>query len=206
MSRQEQDERPQGSFEANAVPKYRLDAGQPQLFTQGGVVVFLELRFVIALLSVLILLTMSVVNLVLERLLETVLYGLGPYFPSALRILFYTLPPLILAILLTLLLVWLNGFVRRQTRPAAFSHSFGEKLVVSRPASTGQRLALAFLSSGLALSAWFTVTIYLRFGPYLGNALSEVTIARLAAIPLVTTLWLVGAALWINVIFHRRYP
>jgi hypothetical protein len=135
---------------------------------------------------------------------QTALYGLGPYLPGALRLLCYTLAPLALAIFLTVLLIWLNGCVGRQTRSPAFSNPFGEKLVVSRPPSSGQRLVLAFISAGLVVSLWVTVTIYLRFGPYLSDVLHEVTVARLAAIPLVTAVWLTGATFWINIIFHRR--
>ena len=142
--------------------------------------------------------------MVMERLLETILYGLGPYLPSALRLLCYTLPPLTMAILLTLLLVWLNGFLGHRAKQTAFSNPFGAKLVVSRPPSIGQSLGLAVISFGLVVSLWFTVTIYLRFGPYLSGTLSEVTLARLAAIPIFTSVWLAGTAFWINIIFHRR--
>jgi hypothetical protein len=203
VSQHQHDERSQESFEEDKAHEYRPDSGQPQLFAQ-RLSLFIELRFAIALLSVIVLLTMSIVNMVIERLLETALYGLGPYIPGALRLLCYTLPPLALAILLTVLLVWLNRLVGRQTSPPAYSNPFGEKLVVSRPPSSGQRLGLAFISAGVVVSLWLTVTMYLRFGPYLSDVLNEVTVARLAAIPLVTAVWLTGAAFWINILFHRR--
>jgi hypothetical protein len=203
VSQHQHDERSQESFEADEAHEYRLDSGQPQLFAQ-RLSLFIELRFAIALLSVIVLLTMSVVNMVIERLLETALYGLGPYIPGALRVLCYTLPPLALAILLTVLLIWLNGFFGHQASPPAFSNPFGEKLLVSRPPSSGQRLGLVFISAGLVVSLWLTVTIYMRFGPYLSDVLYEVTVARLAAIPLVTAVWLTGAAFWINILFNRR--
>lgn len=199
------DERSQQSFEADEADEYRLDSGQPQLSAH-RLSFFIELRFAIALFSVVVLLMISVVNLVIEHLLEKVLYTLGPYFPDALKVLCYTLAPFALAIFLTVLLIWLNVFIARQTRPPAFSNPFGEKLVVSRPPSRGQRLGLAFISAGLAGSLWLTVTMYLRFGPYLSDVLNEVTVARLAAIPLVTAVWLTGAAFWINIIFNRRQP
>lgn len=204
MSHQEHDERSLDSFEADTAHEYRLDAGQPQLFTQ-RVSIFIELRFAIALLSVIVLLTMSVVNMVLERLLETELYTLGPNLPSPLRLLYYTLPSLTMAIVLTLLLVWINRFLGHRAKQTALSNPFGEKLVVSRPPSIGQSLGVAFISIGLLVSLWFTVSIYLRFGPYLSDTLSEVTLSRLAAIPIFTSAWLAGTAFWINIIFHRRY-
>ena len=193
----------QHSFEADEESEYSLDADQPLQFAP-RVKIVIELRFAIALFSVIVLLTMSVVNMVIERLLETVLYGLGPYIPSAFRLLGYTLPPLALAILVTLLLIWINALIARRTRRTTLSRPDGEKLIVSRPPSMGQRLSLACITAGLAVPLWYTATIYLRFGPYLSSLLSEASVARLAAIPIFTAAWLAGAALWINIMFHRR--
>lgn len=80
MSQQPYDERPQNSFEAYETNDDYLASGTSQIFAQKSGI-FIEQRFVIALLSVIMLLIMSVVNMIIERLLETVLYGLGPYIP-----------------------------------------------------------------------------------------------------------------------------
>lgn len=202
---QQYEERQQDRFEADEGNDYLLASSQSRFSAQRSGL-FIELRFAVALFSVITLLAMSVVNMVIERLLETALYGLGPYFPSVSRLLFFTLPSLGMTILLTALLVWINRFVGRRTRNTSFSNPFGEKLFVSQPPSIGQRLGLAFISVGLVASLWLTATMYLRFGPYLSDVLLEVTTARLAAIPVFTATLLVGAALWINIIFNRRQP
>ncbi len=177
MSQHQDVQRPQEGFEADEAQEYPLDSDQSKLFAP-RLGLFIELRFAIALISIILLLTMSVVNMVIELQLETVLHTLGPYFPGDLRVLFYTLSPLALAIFLTVLLIWLNGFVSRQTRSSAFSNPFGEKLVASRPPSIGQRLGLIFFSAGLVVTLCLTMIIYMRFGPYLSDVLSQVTIAR----------------------------
>ncbi len=196
---QQHDERSQSDFTADEANTYYINSA----FFTPRLSIFIQLRFAVALLSVVLLLIMSVVNMVIERMLETVMYGLGPYNPSGLRLLFYTLPPLGMTVLLTLLLIWLNGFVGHRARQTTSSNTFGAKLVVTQPPSISQGLVLALLSAGLVASLWYTVIIYLRFGPYLSDVLYEVMGARLAAIPLVTAALLTGAAFWINVLFHR---
>jgi hypothetical protein len=198
---QQFDEASQDSLELYETPAAHQLPGQEQHPVQKSGI-FIELRFAVALSSVIALLAVSGVNLVIVRLFENVLSGWGAYNQGSLRVLAYTLPTLVLAILLAFLLTWINRFVARQ---ANNSHPIGEKLTIGQPPSLAQSLGLAFISLSLPVALYFTILTYIRlltsiiFAPYYGT-----TEIKLAAIPILTAAILVVAAFWINVIFHTK--